>query len=217
MDAFQVNHVCNHTDTQGRYAWNAQPAVANWNLYRLANSLVALDIEPEALKAQLAHFEPAFLNAYRRRLADKFGLLQWQEGDETLVDEWWRLLHTNRADFTLSFRRLSQAPQDAAAFLALFDDRAAALAWLDLYAQRLANDGVADAERRARMDRTNPLYVLRNHLAEEAIRAAKQGDAGKIDILLGLLHDPYTEREGHEAYAALPPDWACQLEVSCSS
>ncbi|TAL83181.1 MAG: YdiU family protein [Candidimonas sp.] len=217
MDAFQVKHVCNHTDTQGRYAWNAQPAVAHWNLYRLANSLVALDIDPEDLKAQLTHFEPAFLHAYRRRLADKFGMRQWQHGDEALVDEWWRLLHTNRADFTLSFRRLSQAPQNNAAFLDLFDDRAAALAWLDLYSQRLSGDGLADTERRAGMDRANPLYILRNHLAEEAIRAAKQGDAGKIDVLLGLLHDPFTEREGYESYAALPPDWACQLEVSCSS
>ncbi|OYV44271.1 MAG: hypothetical protein B7X10_06205, partial [Burkholderiales bacterium 21-58-4] len=86
-----------------------------------------------------------------------------------------------------------------------------------LYAQRLSGDGLADTERRAGMDRANPLYILRNHLAEEAIRAAKQGDAGKIDVLLGLLHDPFTEREGYELYAALPPDWACQLEVSCSS
>ncbi len=217
MDAFQVKYVCNHTDTQGRYAWNAQPAVAHWNLYRLANSLVALDIDPEDLKAQLAHFESAFLNAYRRRLADKFGLLQWGDGDETLVDEWWRLLHTNRADFTLSFRRLAQVSQDNAPFLALFDDRAAALAWLDLYTQRLSVDGLAEPERRAGMDRVNPLYILRNHLAEEAIRAAKLGDASKIDVLLGLLSDPYTEREGFEDYAALPPAWACELEVSCSS
>ena len=217
MDAFQIKHICNHTDTQGRYAWNAQPAVAHWNLYRLANSLVALDIEPEALKAELEHFEAAFLSAYRRRLADKFGLRQWQEGDETLVDDWWRLLHINRADFTLSFRTLAQASQNSDAFLALFGDRAAAQAWLDAYTQRLALDGRAAAERAAHMDRVNPLYVLRNHLAEKAIQAAKQGDAGEIDTLLTLLRDPYTARDGCEAYAALPPEWACQLEVSCSS
>src|SRR3546814_14661488 len=63
MDAFQANHVCNHTDTQGRYAWNAQPSVANWNLYRFANCLMALGLEPDDLKARLGRFEPVFMQA----------------------------------------------------------------------------------------------------------------------------------------------------------
>jgi uncharacterized protein YdiU (UPF0061 family) len=67
------------------------------------------------------------------------------------------------------------------------------------------------------MNRANPLYVLRNHLAEAAIQAAKKDDASEIDTLLMLLRDPYTERPGYEQYAAKAPDWACQLEVSCSS
>ena len=67
------------------------------------------------------------------------------------------------------------------------------------------------------MNQVNPLYVLRNHLAEQAIRAAQQGDAGEIGTLLQLLRDPYTERSGYEAYAGLPPDWAGGIEVSCSS
>jgi uncharacterized protein YdiU (UPF0061 family) len=217
MDAFQANHICNHSDTQGRYAWNAQPSVAHWNLYRLASSLLGLGVDADALKGELAHFEPDFLQAYHGNLCKKLGLAQWQPGDDNLVDDWWSLLHAQRADFTLSFRALAAAPSQAAAFVQGFDDRGAAQAWLDRYTQRLAQEGRPEPERMAGMNSANPLYVLRNHLAEAAIQAALKGDAGEIDILLKLLRDPYTEQPGCEAYAAKPPEWACQLEVSCSS
>src|SRR3546814_20428843 len=108
MDAFQANHVCNHTDTQGRYAWNAQPSVANWNLYRFANYLMALGLEPDDLKARLGRFEPVFMQAYQERMAAKLGWRQWLPGDETLVDDWGGLVHTQRADVTLGLRRLAQ-------------------------------------------------------------------------------------------------------------
>jgi len=217
MDGFQVDHICNHTDAQGRYAWNAQPAVANWNLYRFANSLVALGLDPDALKAQLAHYEAAFLRAYHGRIADKFGLSQWTAADAELLDDWWRLLHTQQADFTLSFRRLATAPQDPGPFLELFSDPAAARAWLAAYQDRLGADGRSDVERVRQMNAVNPIYVLRNHLAEIAIQAAQGGDAEEIDTLLTLLRDPMTERPGYDAYAAPAPEWASRLEVSCSS
>ncbi len=217
MDAFQANHICNHTDTQGRYAWNAQPSVAHWNLYRLASTLLGLGPDVNALKECLQHFEPTFMQAYRRNLCGKLGLESWQDGDDDLVDGWWQLLHTNKADFTLSFRELAQAPTDPAAYAARFADPQAAHAWLDRYTQRLASQNMDDGQRIASMSRANPLYVLRNHLAEQAIQAAKLGDASEIATLLELLRDPYTERPGYEHYAALPPDWAGSLEVSCSS
>jgi uncharacterized protein YdiU (UPF0061 family) len=217
MDAFQVNHVCNHSDTQGRYAWNAQPSVVHWNLYRLASSLVGLGLEPEALKEQLQHFEPAFLKAYQANLVSKFGWLSWLPGDDVLVDDWWRLLHTQRADFTLSFRYLALATQTPGPFLSLFADQDAAQAWLGRYAQRLERDARPAEQRASAMMRVNPLYILRNHLAEAAIQAAQNDDASEIETLLKLLRDPYTEQVGYEAYAAQAPEWACQLEVSCSS
>jgi uncharacterized protein YdiU (UPF0061 family) len=217
MDGFQVNHICNHTDTQGRYAWNAQPSVANWNLYRLANCLMALGLDSEALKARLDAFEPAFLKAYQARMAGKFGWSAWKSGDETLVDDWWGLLHAQRADFTLSFRRLARVHEDPEPFLSLFGDRQPALDWLAKYRGRLDVDSMPAGERAVRMDEVNPLYVLRNHLAELAIRAAQHGDAREIRTLLDLLRDPYTEKPGFEDYAAPAPEWACGLEVSCSS
>jgi len=217
MDAFQINHVCNHTDTQGRYAWNTQPSVMHWNLYRLASALAVLGPEPEDLRAELAHFEQDFLDAYHANLVRKFGLRGWREGDDTLVDDWWKLLHTQQADFTLSFRRLAGAPQEPEPFLSLFADREAAQAWLQGYVRRIGLDDRPQGERIEQMNLANPLYVLRNHLAEIAIRAAENDDAGEIDTLLELLRAPYAERPGYETYAAPAPDWARQLHVSCSS
>src|SRR5690606_24943800 len=121
MDAFQGNHVCNHSDTQGRYAWNAQPSVANRNLYRLATALMGLGIPADALKHELARFEEAFLQAYRGNLSRKLGFRQWEEGDDELFDDWWRLLHAQRADFTLSFRGLATVPERREPWLAGFD------------------------------------------------------------------------------------------------
>lgn len=217
MDAFQIDHICNHTDTQGRYAWNAQPSVMHWNLYRLASCLGVLGPEADELREQLAHFEQDFLEAYQGNLVRKFGLRSWQEGDDVIVDEWWRLLHSQGADFTLSFRRLAGALDEAEPFLELFSDRDAAQAWLNGYRDRVQRDARPDAERCAQMQQVNPVYVLRNHLAEVAIRAAENDDAGEIDTLLMLLRDPYSEKPGYESYAAQAPEWARKLQVSCSS
>ncbi len=217
MDAFQADHICNHTDTGGRYAWNAQPSVGHWNLYRLASSLLSLDADPDDMQAVLQEYEGVFLDKYRRNLRDKLGLSSWKEGDDQLADDWWRLLHLDRADFTLSFRRLAFALQDSDAFIARFRNADAASAWLERYRDRVARDDRPEQERIARMLAVNPLYVLRNHLAELAIRRAKQRDASEIARLLTVLRDPCTERPGYEAYAAEPPEWAAGIEVSCSS
>lgn len=217
MDAFHAGHVCNHSDTQGRYAWNRQPSVALWNLYRLAGGLIALGAKPDALKDRLQRFEPLFLQAYRDNMRRKFGLLRWEEGDAQLLDDWWSLLHNDRMDFTLSFRRLAGAPENPDEWLELSPESEEARQWLAQYRERLAREARPVQERIEAMRSANPLYVLRNHLAEQAIRAAQEGDASEIETLLRLLRDPYTEVPGHEPYAALPPDWASELSVSCSS
>src|SRR5690606_27845649 len=128
------------------------------------------------------------------------------------------ILHGQRADFTLTFRRLAGVVRgDDKPFLDLYADREAARAWLGDYLARLASEPRDAAATAQAMDRVNPLYVLRNHLAEQAIRAAAEGDAGEIDRLLALLREPYREHPGAERYAGLPPDWAGGLSVSCSS
>ena len=236
MDGFNARHICNHTDTQGRYAWHAQPAVANWNLYQLAQALYDLVPDAEALQEALTAFEARFLKSMQEKMLRKLGFQQWLEGDEGLIDELWSLMHANKADFTLSFRQLAHAPGVSEAtprqikddlgataggalapFLDLFADRDAAQAWLSKYQKRLGREALPWQERVKSMLATNPLYVLRNHLAQKAIEGAEQGDASELRTLLSLMADPYRPHAGMEAYAAVPPDWASHIEVSCSS
>ncbi|HDR8923078.1 TPA: YdiU family protein, partial [Burkholderia vietnamiensis] len=99
----------------------------------------------------------------------------------------------------------------------LFIDRAAFDAWANLYRARLSEETRDDAARAAAMNRVNPKYVLRNHLAEVAIRRAKDKDFSEVERLAQILRRPFDEQPEHEPYAALPPDWAGSLEVSCSS
>lgn len=237
MDAFDAKHICNHTDAQGRYAWHAQPAVAHWNLYQLANSLHVIVPDAEALRGALDTFEPTFLEAMQTKLSLKLGLGAWQHGDEVLIDDLWSLMQENHADFTLTFRQLAHAPglghadpvrvsqdlggtvsRDIAPFIDLFIDREAASAWLERYRQRVQAEGAL--EKGARIDSmlsVNPLYVLRNYLAQSAIEAAQNGDFSEIGRLFEVLTDPFTYQPGRDAYAAQPPAWATKIEVSCSS
>ncbi|WP_323011256.1 protein adenylyltransferase SelO [Castellaniella sp.] len=217
MDAFQANHICNHTDTMGRYAWNTQPAVAQWNLTRLAESLLCLGCAATDLEAALAGFESTFLQAYHAGLAQKFGLPDWRPEDAVLGDDWWALLHAQQADFTLAFRYLSRVDTRLDDWLALFPQPDAARAWLARYQARLADSSQPAAQRSDGMDQANPLYVLRNHLAQQAIQAAQQGDTSEIDRLMDLLQHPYTERPGLASYARPPSADAPALVVSCSS
>ena len=237
MDGFDAKHICNHTDSGGRYAWHAQPAVAHWNLYQLANSLHEIVPETEPLKAALDEYEACFLGAMQTRMSQKLGLSAWQSGDETLIDDLWSLMQASHADFTLTFRQLAYAPGLTQAsqeqiehdlggtvnanllpFVDLFVDRAGAQAWLKRYSARLGSDPTKNwQERVAGMLAVNPLYVLRNHIAQQAIEAAEKGDFGEVQRQYELLRDPFSARAGLEAYAAAPPAGAPHLEVSCSS
>jgi uncharacterized protein YdiU (UPF0061 family) len=158
----------------------------------------------------------------------KLGLANRESGDEALIERLIELLHANRADWTRFWRGLSQfdsaldAPPGPAPVRDLFADRAAVDAWAADYRARLRREGSIDAERAARMNRVNPKFVLRNHLAETAIREAR-GDGGEprdfaeVERLLRVLSRPFDEQPEFEPYAAAPPGWAASLSLSCSS
>lgn len=227
MDGFDPGHICNHSDERGRYAYARQPSVAFWNLHALAQSLMPL--MPQASDAEIEGSTQRLLQAvetYRERFATamlahwraKLGLVTAQADDQRLADDFLRLMAESRADFTQSWRRLSRALQDPEPLRDLFIDRAALDAWLNRWRERLAAEAAADSipDVQARMLAINPAVVLRNHLAEGAIRTAQGGDFSEVQRLLKVLSLPFDEPES-PADAALPPDWAQDLEVSCSS
>ena len=232
VDGFDAGHICNHSDTQGRYAYRMQPQIAYWNCFCLAQALLPLIGEryEEATRAErsvadaqgaLERFKEHFAPALESRFQAKLGLTGMREGDAALADRLLALMHASRADFTLTFRGLaSVSKQDAsgdAPVRDLFLDLPGIDGWLADYRVRLAAEPIDDAARRAAMNRVNPKFVLRNHLAETAIRRAKEKDFSELERLAAVLRRPFDEQPEHEAYAALPPDWAGTLEVSCSS
>jgi uncharacterized protein YdiU (UPF0061 family) len=221
LDAFDPGHVCNHSDTQARYAWARQPNIAYWNLFALAQALLPLVGDGDGLLAALEPYQEEFPRAMLGGMRAKLGLRDAQDGDRDLVDDLLRRMAADRADFTVTFRRLaafSSAPGAANdAVRDLFVDRAAFDAWAARYAERLRAEASIDAERAERMRRVNPKFVLRNHLAETAIRRARAGDFSEVRRLHALLERPFDEQPGHDADAGFPPQWAAGLAVSCSS
>ena len=221
LDAFDPGHVCNHSDHQGRYAYARQPNVAFWNLHALAQALLPLIDDQDLALAALEPYKGEFADGLDRRMRAKLGLATVQDGDRALVEGLLQRMAADRSDFSITFRRLagfdSRDGADNQAVRDLFVDREAFDAWAGNYARRLRDEASLDAERAARMNRTNPKYVLRNHLADVAIRQAREGDFGEVQRLLKVLSAPFDEQPEHAAYADFPPDWAQHLEVSCSS
>ncbi len=221
MEAFDVNHICNHTDQGGRYSYANQVAIGHWNCYALGNALLPLIETVEAAQEALDVYMPEFEKQLDVLLHAKLGLVETREGDRALIDGLFTVMQASHVDFTLLFRRLADLKIDETgseeAVRDLFIDRAAFDGWAGRYRERLRAEASVDAERRAAMNRVNPKYILRNYLAQQAIERAQNGDFSEVTKLLAILEQPFDDQPEHEAYAALPPDWAAHLEVSCSS
>jgi uncharacterized protein YdiU (UPF0061 family) len=226
MEAFDVDHICNHTDQGGRYSYSNQVPVGHWNCYALANALLPLIGDQEAAQAALDLYIDAYGDKFDELLRAKLGLATAQQTDRELFDAMFKLMQENHVDFTLFFRRLGELRLEApdadraeadAPLRDLFLDRPGFDAWAVEYRARLRQEGSVDAARRAAMHKVNPKYILRNYLAQVAIEKAQNGDFGEVRRLLAVLEHPFDEQPDNEAYAALPPDWASHLEVSCSS
>jgi uncharacterized protein YdiU (UPF0061 family) len=226
LDTFDPGHICNHSDHEGRYAWGRQPNIGLWNLHALAQALMPLIEDSELALATLATYKDTFETAMTARWSAKLGLASAEPRDGALIDDLLRRMATDHTDFAITFRRLgafNSAPGAAnSAVRDLFIDREAFDAWALRYGERLRNEESNDAQRGLRMNQVNPKFILRNHLAETAIRDAQAGDFAEVTRLLKVLERPFDEQasgavERTEHYAGFPPEWAQTIEVSCSS
>jgi uncharacterized protein YdiU (UPF0061 family) len=217
MEQYDARMVFSSIDRQGRYAYSNQPHAAQWNLARLAECLLpllaqeagseekALDWANEALAGFITQFEAARITGLRRKL----GLALQREGDAALGDDLLKQMAANQVDFTLAFRRLSDAARYTsgdeatdAAVRALFTQPAAYDAWAVSWRQRLAEEAALVQERVALMRRASPLFLPRNHLVEAAIDAAvTREDFQPFEELLEVVLHPYDEQPGKERYA----------------
>ncbi len=232
VDNFDPGWTPNTTDAASRrYCFARQPAIAHWNLERLADALSPLLENPNELSEGLDRYHAVYAAEFCAAFAAKLGFKRWQDDDADLLESLFELLHRGEIDMTIFFRRLAglntDDPQLAVLQSAFYrEDYAAQTApalqrWLTRYAQRLQRDDDSPSERVARMNRANPVYVLRNYLAQQAIDRAENGDTAMIDELLAVIRQPYDEQPERSNFAAKRPDWArhragCSM-LSCSS
>ncbi len=224
MDGFNANHICNHSDHQGRYAYARQPQVAYWNLFCLGQALMPLIDEQAPALAALESYKTIFPEALDHAMRQKLGLQTAHDNDRSLVENLLQHMQQDRVDYPVFWRRLSHAVLECGhmqyAFELvrdLFMHREAFDTWCEQYRQRLQTEQ-RDAKTQGQdMLRHNPKYVLRNHLGELAIRQAQQGDFAMVQDLLEVLHHPFDEHPAFESWAQLAPEWASSIEISCSS
>ncbi len=217
LDAFNPGHICNHSDNQGRYAYNRQPNMAYWNLFCLGQALLPLIGEQSLALQALESYKTVYPAALQRRFGAKLGLAAVTDTDQPLIEDGLQLLAADKVDFTIFWRRLSEsvAGTGVEPVRDLFLDRDGFDQWQARYTQRLERQDLAQTGQT--MLRTNPRFVLRNHLGEQAIRSASVKNFSGVANLLRLLENPFDEHPGFEAHAGFPPEWAANIEISCSS
>lgn len=219
LDDFNPAFICNHSDHQGRYAFNQQPSIGLWNLNALAHALSSL-LNIDQIRQALAQYESLLINRFNTLMRQKLGLHQSREGDQTLISDLLALLQKQPCDYHLFFRQLCSFDENQGQHTLRdqFIDRENFDRWAKRYCDRLADENSQQQQRHQAMKRCNPKYILRNYLAQQAIEAAEdRQDYSHIERLLLVLQSPFDEHPGYEEYAKAPPDWGKRLAISCSS
>jgi uncharacterized protein YdiU (UPF0061 family) len=230
LDDFDPLWTPNTTDATGRrYCFARQPEIARWNLQQLGNALAPLATNPEFIAQGLEHYDALYQQHSQRFFAAKFGLLNYRTEDAALINDAFDLLQQAQVDMTEFFKHLENvdlAQPDAACLQPAFYDPSlyqshhpAFTAWLKRYAARIQADD--PQQRRTLMRQTNPRFILRNYLAQQAIDQATQGDLNFLHQLQQRLRHPYTDQPEDSHLYGKRPEWAknkagCSM-LSCSS
>lgn len=232
LDAYDPKFVPNTSDDERRYAYENQPDVGAFNLEKLRLALMPLWTEYEIPLSQKIlmsygeHYRSKFMEMFRKKLG-----LETNQGeeDENLVAVLLRIMSETKADFTMTFRELSEVGLDELRTSEQIGEKFWALGtvashewfsgWVNLYAKRLKAEGQAEVKRQEVMQGANPRYILRNWIAQSAVEAAEKNDYSVLNKLHRIFQSPFAYQEEAESmgFADPPPEWAHRLKVSCSS
>ena len=200
LDAYSAAQVFSSIDKGGRYAFGQQPLVCRWNLYRLASALIEAiaavnEADAETARLLLEAFSARYQQHWLAGLRPKLGLSSEEDGDLELGEALFAALEGQGADFTLLFRALSASLAEGYDPVAVeVTDREAFAPWFARWQARLAREPLDPAERAARMDAANPLYIPRNHRVDAALSAAEAGDLAPFLLLLEVVTHPFQPR-----------------------
>lgn len=219
IDRYEPGFICNHSDHEGRYAFNRQPSIALWNLNCLAWALQPL-IAREDLVQALELFETVFVDAFYHRMANKLALAGAEENcvdsdHRSLIIDWLEILASEQLDYHQSPRHLADHVDDHRPDwrndmrdLSRFDHW-----WQRWQQQRQSNSQQCQMQ----LQRANPLFVARNHHLQQAIAAAESGDFGLVRLWLERLQQPFAEAPEYQALTLPPAPDSPALIISCSS
>jgi uncharacterized protein YdiU (UPF0061 family) len=226
MDHYDPKTVFSSIDHRGRYAYGNQPAVAQWNLARFAETLLPL-IDPDTAAAVqgatlvISRFPATFEAQHQQLLRAKFGLTLLRETDAALFSAFLGMLHSARVDFTLAFLHLSEAAAGSAhegPLRALLRDANGLDAWLQDWRARLDAEGGDAAQKHAAMRRVNPAFIPRNHLVEAALDSASgHNDLAPFEALLAVIQRPFQDQPGREAWMQPPRDDQRVMATFCGT
>ncbi len=226
MDTYDPRKVFSSIDQFGRYAYANQPAIGQWNLARLAETLVTLfdaaaDTAVNLANEVLTEYGPIFQNHWLDGMRRKIGLTTSEDGDLDLVQSLLTLMHKGNADFTLTFRRLADSAEDDRAdtqLATLFEGSGALSPWLQDWRRRLEAETLTPGERAAAMRAVNPAFIPRNHRVEQAIEAATtDADFSLFEALLAVTAKPYEDQPQQAAYAEPPKPGEEVLQTFCGT
>ena len=219
MDAYDPATVFSSIDTGGRYAYGNQPQIGQWNLARLAETLLPLiddDQEKSIEKAMavLQRFPDIFQEAWASGMRSKLGFPSTTKdsaADAALFNDLLALMHAETVDYTSFFRRLAETVRTSgpsapsSELRLLFLGSAAFDEWFARWIGALEMNGVDLEHVPTSMDSVNPMYIARNHVVEQALSAAMNGDVNPTLRLVDRLRQPYVEVAGFEDLAGPAP------------
>ncbi len=224
IDSYDPKAVFSSIDEHGRYAYGNQPVIMQWNLSRFAETLIDL-VNPEdnddairQLTNEINAFPVHYQQEWLKGMRAKMGLFKDLPEDHDLANGLLAAAEGQNVDFTKLFRALAGSLRgDAASVRALFDDTAQVDAWLTLYQTRVDHENTSAGARSDAMDKVNPIYIPRNHLVEDALKAAAEGDIGPFHKLSGVLSKPYSPQEGAKRYEEPAPKDAPRHITFCGT
>jgi len=226
MDAYDPKKVFSSIDQFGRYAYANQPAIGQWNLARLAETLVTLfdaaaDTAVNLANEVLTDYGPIFQSHWLEGMRLKIGLATAEDGDLDLVQCLLTLMLKGNADFTLTFRHLADSAEDERAdarLATLFEGSGELSPWLKDWRRRLERETQSPGDRAAAMRAVNPAFIPRNHRVEQAIEAASQSaDFSLFEALLAVTAKPYEDQPQHAFYAEPPKPGEEVLQTFCGT
>ena len=213
MEDYLPSYVCNHSDYQGRYAFKNQPYIGLWNCSALGHALSSL-VSEESQGEILQTYEPIFQKTLAELYQKKLGLIKLNKDDAQLIQGLLDIMESEKLDYTNTFRNISQAiTNEETPEL----NTHIAKSWIKSYQARHKIEPSSIDEKVSLINENNPKFILRNYMAQEAIEAAENLNLSMLETLIQVITHPYDELEQFEYFASRSPDWAKDLEISCSS